>query len=144
MNNKVEPDESWTPLREAASSAQRAAHAPYSRFRVGAALESADGRVYRGCNVENASYPVTMCAERVALGAAVADGATEFTRLWIVSDAEGPVAPCGMCRQALSEFAPHLDIVSEGAAGGHEAWRLSDLLPAMFRLNAAGVDGEMV
>jgi cytidine deaminase len=139
-----EPDESWTPLREAASSAQRAAHAPYSRFRVGAALESADGRTNRGCNVENASYPVTICAERVALGTAVADGATEFTRLWIVSDADGPVAPCGMCRQALSEFAPQLEIVSEGASGGRQGWRLADLLPSMFRLNAAGVDGEIV
>lgn len=139
-----EPDDSWKPLREAASGAQRAAHVPYSHFRVGAALESADGRVYPGCNVENASYPVTMCAERVALGTAVADGATEFTRLWIVSDAEGPVAPCGMCRQALSEFAPQLDIVSEGVAGGRASWRLSDLLPAMFRLDATGGNGETV
>lgn len=134
----LEPDDSWTPLREAAEAVLDAAHAPYSRFRVGAALEAADGRTYSGCNIENASFPVTMCAERVALGSAVADGATRFTRLYIVSDAAEPVAPCGMCRQALAEFAPDLQIVSRGLSGEETGWRLTELLPATFELASGG------
>ncbi|MGD8495682.1 MAG: cytidine deaminase [Gemmatimonadales bacterium] len=134
----LEPDDSWTPLREAAEAVLDAAHAPYSRFRVGAALEAADGRTYSGCNIENASFPVTMCAERVALGSAVADGATRFTRLYLVSDAAEPVAPCGMCRQALAEFAPELRIVSRGLSGEETGWRLAELLPATFELATGG------
>ena len=108
------------------------AYAPYSRFRVGAALEAEDGRLFGGCNVENASYPVTLCAERVALGAAVAAGATRFRRILICSSGTDPASPCGMCRQALSEFGVDLEVISEGLSGARQSWVLSELLPGHF------------
>lgn len=135
MTKSLESDDSWTSLRAAAEAVLVEAHAPYSHFRVGAALEATDGRTYSGCNIENASFPVTMCAERVALGTAVADGAVRFERLYLVSDADEPVAPCGMCRQALAEFAPDIRIVSRGVGGTESEWRLSQLLPATFQLD---------
>ncbi len=136
-----ELDDTWEPLRSAAFAAKGAAHAPYSNFRVGASLETTDGRRYVGCNIENASYPVTMCAERVALGSALVDGAAEFQRLFLCADSPDPTPPCGMCRQALAEFAPDLLIVSEGTSGARMEWLLSDLLPAMFRLQPSELDG---
>ncbi|MDH3297703.1 MAG: cytidine deaminase [Gemmatimonadota bacterium] len=137
----LELDDTWEDMRSAALQAMSSAHAPYSNFRVGAVLETPDGRRYVGCNVENASYPVTMCAERVALGSAVVDGATTFGRLFLCADSQEPAPPCGMCRQALAEFAPDLVIVSEGTAGTRVEWRLADLLPAMFRLRPPASDG---
>lgn len=121
-------------LAEIARRAFTIAYAPYSGFHVGAALEAADGRTFPGCNVENASYPVTLCAERVALGSAIAAGARAFTRLHICSDADEPIAPCGMCRQALAELAPDIVVVSESAGGGLRSWRLEELLPERFAL----------
>jgi len=138
----LELDDNWGDLREAAFSVMTMAHAKYSNFRVGAALEAADGRIFIGCNIENSSYPVTMCAERVALGSAVAAGVTEFRRLYLCADSEDATAPCGMCRQGLAEFAPDLHIVSEGTSGGRTEWRLFDLLPARFELHPPRQEGH--
>lgn len=120
-------------LLERARTARDAAYAPYSEFRVGAALEADDGRVYTGVNVENASSPVGVCAERVALGKAVADGARTFRRLALSSSGDGPVTPCGMCRQALAEFGGDLEVWSAVRNGEPRRWRLDELLPHAFR-----------
>jgi cytidine deaminase len=118
-------------LITAARSAQARAYAPYSKFRVGAALEATDGTVFLGCNVENASYGLTICAERAAVCAAVSAGAKRFRRAVVVSDVDPPAAPCGACRQVLAEFG--LDLPIEGVGSKRTVtWRLSDLLPVAF------------
>ncbi len=118
-------------LTKVAREAQQHAYAPYSGFRVGAALETEGGRVFAGANVENASYGVANCAERVALGAAVAGGERRFTRIVVVSDIDPPASPCGACRQALAEFGLDMRVESVGPRGARR-WRLADLLPNAF------------
>ena len=107
------------------------AYAPYSKFPVGAALEAADGRVFVGTNVESASYGLTICAERMALGAAVAAGARQFRRIAVTTDVDPPAAPCGACRQLLAEFGLELDVISAGPKRVRR-WTLADLLPDAF------------
>jgi cytidine deaminase len=119
------------PLVTAARNAQAHAYAPYSNFRVGAALEAADGTVFLGCNIENASYGLTICAERAAICAAVSAGARHFRRAVVVSDIDPPAPPCGACRQMLAEFGLDLPIDGVGPRATVR-WRLADLLPAAF------------
>jgi cytidine deaminase len=119
------------PLITAARNAQARAYAPYSNFRVGAALEGSDGTVFLGCNVENASYGLTICAERAAVFAAVTAGVTRFRRAVVASNVDPPAAPCGACRQVLAEFGLDLPIEGVGPKSAVK-WRLSDLLPAAF------------
>jgi cytidine deaminase len=120
-----------TALVAAARAAMANAHAPYSRFHVGAAIETADGRVFAGCNVESASYGLTICAERMALGAAVAAGARALRRVVVTTDADPPAAPCGACRQLLAEFGLDLEVLAVGPTG-ERRWTLRDLLPDAF------------
>jgi cytidine deaminase len=121
-------DIDWAPLERAARGARANAHAPYSGFAVGAAV-LAGGRVHAGCNVENASYPVGLCAERAALAAAVAAGARSIDAVLVVAAAM--VSPCGMCRQALAEFGPAMPVRLVGDDGARET-SLADLLPSPF------------
>jgi cytidine deaminase len=118
-------------LVAAARAVQGRAYAPYSRFRVGAAVEAEDGRVFSGCNVENASYGLTICAERAAVVQAVAAGVTRLRRVVIVTDTEPPAAPCGACRQVLWEFGPDLVVDAVGPQS-RKQWRIWELLPDAF------------
>ena len=119
-------------LKDAAAAAMLRAYAPYSDFRVGAALLADDGAIIVGCNVENSSFPSGSCAERGALAAAIVAGHRHFSQLAIVTDADEPTSPCGMCRQALVEFAPDLQITSITTSGAEASWSLADLLPHPF------------
>jgi cytidine deaminase len=94
----------WNALLEVAWEARERAHAPYSKFHVGAALLAADGRIFPGCNVENLSYGLTNCAERVAIGSAISAGARQFLAIAVVADTRVPISPCGACRQVMVEF----------------------------------------
>jgi cytidine deaminase len=119
-------------LLAAAAEARTRAHAQYSNFKVGAALETADGRIIGGCNIENATYGLTLCAERVALVKALSEGEAVFTRIAVVADTDAPTPPCGPCRQLLWEYCGDIDIILGNLAGPTGRVRLSALLPLPF------------
>jgi cytidine deaminase len=123
-------------LLTAAAEARRLAYAPYSKFAVGAAIRTHDGRVYTGCNVENASYGLSLCAERVALFKAVSDGHRQFSHIAIHVDAPLPSPPCGACRQVIAEFAGDPEIIMGTVSGKIEMTHLGALFPMAFRLAA--------
>jgi cytidine deaminase len=120
------------PLIEAAFQVRENAYAPFSNFRVGAALEDEAGRVFTGCNVENATYGLTVCAERVATYKALSEGSNSFRRLAVVADTETLTPPCGACRQILWEFCGDIEIVLANPRGKTERFRMRELFPRPF------------
>jgi cytidine deaminase len=119
-------------LIAAALNARHNAHAPFSHFKVGAAVEDDAGRIYTGCNVENATYGLTLCAERVSIFKAVSEGARRFTRVAVVADTDQLTPPCGACRQILWEFCGDVEIVLANLRGKTETMRLGTLFPRAF------------
>lgn len=149
MPPSPEPDDAAVAKAlEAARSVKDAAYAPYSRFRVGAAVLDAGGTLFSGCNVESASFGLTLCAERnalstrvAALGAAGREGGSQGPPITVVAirtDADTPTAPCGACRQWLAEFAPDATVVAEAADGTTARWSVDELLPDAFRGDQLG------
>src|SRR5258708_10990881 len=119
-------------LLRAALAARDHAHAPFSNFRVGAAVEDASGRIHTGCNVENATYGLTIWAERVAVFKAMSEGAREFRRIAVAADTESLTPPCGACRQILWEFCGDIEVMLVNPRGASETLRMKDLFPRAF------------
>lgn len=125
----VEPKQ----LIDEAIAASRQAHVPYSHFHVGAALLTTDGKIYRGCNIENASYGLTNCAERTAIFKAVSEGDKQFSAIAVVGDTDGPISPCGACRQVLAEFCDdHTQIILANLKGDFVITNINEILPGYF------------
>lgn len=120
-------------LYKAAVEARESSYSPYSHFAVGAAVRNADGKIYKGCNIENGSYGLTVCAERNAIFAAVGAGERELTELCVVADTSGPVSPCGACRQVMSEFKISR-IILTNLKGDVKEMSLEEILPYGFEL----------
>jgi cytidine deaminase len=129
MRNLTQPD---LVLLAFAREAQERAYAPYSMFRVGAAVYTAEGETFQGVNIENAAYGATMCAERSALAAAVSAGHTDITAVAVVGDSEAPTVPCGCCRQVLAEFNPEMRVIMGGQQDDVMVMTLDELLPEAF------------
>jgi cytidine deaminase len=119
-------------LVEAALAARANAFAPFSKFQVGAAVEDADGRIHTGCNIENATYGLTLCAERVAIFKAISEGVRKFRRIAVAADTDTLTPPCGACRQILWEFCGDVEITLANPRGKLETHRLGELLPKPF------------
>lgn len=130
----------WEELIEVASQARDRAYAPYSGFRVGAALLTGSGEIHGGCNVENRSFGSTVCAERVAVGTAIASGSREIVAVVVISESQPPAAPCGLCLQVLTEFGgPDLPILLVNPQGERHEHRLDDLHPHPFEIPQQGL-----
>ncbi|MCX6543079.1 MAG: cytidine deaminase [Acidobacteria bacterium] len=119
-------------LVDAARQARQRAFAPYSTFKVGAALETADGTIVTGCNIENSTYGLTVCAERVAVFKAISEGHRAFTRIAVVADTQEPTPPCGPCRQILWEFCGDIEVILANLTEEKGRYRMKDLLPLPF------------
>ena len=126
------------PLLEAAIAVRSHAHAPFSGFKVGAAVEDSEGRIHTGCNVENATYGLTVCAERVAVFKGVSEGARRFKRIAVAADTDVLTPPCGACRQILWEFCGDVELVLTNLKGKTEIFRLKDLFPRPFDASFLG------
>jgi cytidine deaminase len=119
-------------LAAAALAARESAFAPYSKFKVGAAVEDVDGRIHTGCNVENATYGLTVCAERVAIFKAISEGARKFRRVAVAADTDVLTPPCGACRQILWEFCGDVEVLLVNPRGKTEVFRLAEIFPRAF------------
>jgi cytidine deaminase len=123
-------------LLEEAVKAREFAYVPYSKFKVGAALKAKGGKVFHGCNIENASYGMTNCAERTALFSAYSEGVTQFDTLVVVADTDRPVPPCGACRQVISELCdPEMEVILTNIKGDVQRFLVKELLPGAFSPN---------
>ena len=127
-------NQAYKNLLNCAHSAKKQAHAPYSNFHVGAAILTSDGNIYEGCNIENSSYGLTICAERVAIFKAISSGETSFKAIAIVSDDSGFTPPCGACRQVLLDLAGNIDFIMENHKKKTKILKLGTLLPFAFTI----------
>jgi len=130
----VESDAKFDILLQKALEARKYSYAPFSNFTVGAAILGKSGKIYTGCNVENSSYGLTICAERVALFKGISEGEKVFTAIAIVADSEKPIPPCGACLQVLSEFQTDLIVIMTTLKGTRKIKKLSELFPEPFRI----------
>ncbi|MEA2174325.1 MAG: cytidine deaminase [Blastocatellia bacterium] len=128
----VEQEEAEQTLINAAQAARERAVTPFSNFRVGAAVETEDGKIYTGCNIESASYGLTVCAERVAIWKALSEGERRFKRIAVVADTDQLTPPCGTCRQIIWEFCRDATVIFANLRGETESFRMSELLPRAF------------
>lgn len=131
----MNPPESLEQLIQLAKEVRQRAHAPYSNFKVGAVLQGSDGRVFTGCNVENATYGLTVCAERVAIFKAVSEGANRFSRIVVVAATRDLTPPCGACRQIIWEFCGDIPVILANLQGKVEHFQMSTLFPYPFDLH---------
>ncbi len=118
-----------------AEKARKRAYAPYSKFKVGAAVLSADGKIFTGCNIENASIGLALCAERVAIFKAISEGSTKFKAIAVIGDTDKPCSPCGACRQVISEFGEDIPLIMANLKGDVKIKKIKELLPGAFGKN---------
>ena len=130
---QLSPDQRM--LISLATEVRKKAYAPYSKFLVGAAIQCGDGSIYTGCNVENAAYGETVCAERTAVVKAISEGKKQFIRIAVIADFPKPCPPCGSFRQVLAEFAPKMEVIMANTQGQVTVANLEQLLPGMFSLD---------
>ena len=127
--------EKYEKLIKEAERAKKKAYTPYSKFKVGAAVLCADGKIFTGCNIENASFGLTVCAERVAIFKAISEGSTKFEAIAVISDTEKPCSPCGACRQVMSEFCEDAPLIMANSKGDVKIKKVKELLPEAFGKN---------
>ncbi len=128
-------NENYEKLIKVAEKARKRAYTPYSKFKVGAAILSSDGKIFTGCNIENASFGLTVCAERVAILKAISEGSSKFEAIAIVGDTNRPCSPCGACRQVISEFGKDIKIIMYNLKGDIKIKKIDELLPEAFNKN---------
>lgn len=127
--------EEYKKLIKEAEKARKRAYTPYSKFKVGAAILTSDGKIFTGCNIENASFGLTVCAERVAISKAISEGSYKFKAIVIVGDTNRPCSPCGACRQVISEFGEDIKIIMSNLKGDIKIKKIRELLPEAFNKN---------